>query len=91
MYLTTLKSETLASRYCSRAPVRLGRRYSPSVMCAACCKKAESLVPTMQVSITTPCLCTCTTVKITKETKDSDNDDAVISDSGKNKTRNRTR
>lgn len=55
-----LKPEMLTSRYCSRAPVLLGRRYSPSVMCAACCKKAESPVPTIQVSITTPCLCTCT-------------------------------
>lgn len=63
--------QMLTSRYCSRAPVLMGRRYSPSVMCAACCKKAESPVPIIQVSITTPCLCTCTIAMVTNDIKDS--------------------
>lgn len=47
----------LTRRYCSKAPVCFGRRYSPSEMCAACCRKAESWLPTIQVSMTMPCLC----------------------------------
>lgn len=95
MYSMRLKSEMLTSRYCSRAPVRLGRRYSPSVICAACCKKAESFVPTIQVSITTPCLCACKTAVVINNIRDSaadddnDNDTNNGSDNNaKNKCRN---
>ncbi len=84
------KWEMLTSRYCRRALVRLGRRYNPSVMCAACCKKAESLVPTIQVSITTPCLCTCKIVIVSNNIKDSvnDNDNDIGNSNNKNKDKN---